>query len=63
MIYTVNVGYDTATASYMRFAPADFTLKAGDTVTWTQTSAMTPHTVTLLGEQKAPDLNVVTPQG
>jgi plastocyanin len=62
MIHTVNVGYDAGVASYMRFAPADFTIKAGDTVTWKQTSAMTPHTVTLLGEQQAPDFTVVTPQ-
>jgi plastocyanin len=62
MIYTVNVGYDTEMASYMRFAPADFTIKAGDTVTWKQTSALTPHTVTLLGEQKLPDLTLVEPQ-
>jgi plastocyanin len=62
MIHTVNVGYDAGIASYMRFAPADFTIKAGDTVTWKQTSAMTPHTVTLLGEQKTPDLTVAEPQ-
>jgi plastocyanin len=63
MVHTVNVGYDTGVASYMRFAPGDITVKAGDTVTWKQTSAMTPHTVTLLATGATPpDLTVVEPQ-
>ena len=63
MIHTVNIGYDSGVASYMRFAPTNLTIKAGDTVMWKQNSAMTPHTVTLLPDQGAPALTVVEPQG
>jgi plastocyanin len=39
----------------MRFSPTDFTIHVGDTIEWTQTSAQTPHTVTLYsGGAEAP---------
>ena len=63
MIHTVNIGYDSGVASYMRFVPTNLTIKAGDTVMWKQNSAMTPHTVTLLPNQGAPAPTVVEPQG
>ena len=62
MLYHISAGYDTQIASYMRFSPTDLTIHVGDTVQWTQTSAVTPHTVTLVSGGKEPDLVVVQPQ-
>ncbi len=62
MIYHGNMGYDFGDFGYMRFSPTDFTIHVGDTIEWMQTSAVTPHTLTLLSGGKEPDLVMVTPQ-
>lgn len=62
MTYHIKAGFDTQTAAYMRFTPSDITIHAGDTVTWQQNSAVSPHTFTLTSGAKDPDLVVALPQ-
>ena len=62
MTYHINGGFDTQDASYMGFSPRDITIHAGDTVMWQQTSAVTPHTFSLMSGAKEPDMVVVQPQ-
>jgi plastocyanin len=61
-----NIGWDTTAngtaMSYMRFSPEDFTIHVGDSIEWTQTSAQSPHTVSLTSGAKEPDVMLVTPQ-
>jgi plastocyanin len=61
-IYHGNIGWDSGALSYMRFAPADFTIHVGDTIEWTQTSNQTPHTVTLYSGQAEPPQFITQPQ-
>lgn len=63
-VHTISIGYDTpdGLGSLMRFSPANITIHAGDTVVWKQTSAMTPHTVSIFSGAKEPDLALVEPQ-
>ncbi len=62
MTYHIKAGFDTQTAAYMRFTPSDITIHAGDTVTWQQNSAVSPHTFTLTSGAKDPDLVVALPR-
>jgi plastocyanin len=62
MTYYIMAGFDTQTASYMRFTPSDITIHAGDTVTWQQNAAISPHTFSLTSGAKDPDLVVALPQ-
>ena len=61
-IYHTNIGFDQGSLSYMRFAPSDFTVHVGDTIVWTQKSAQTPHTVTLVSGGTEPELILTEPQ-
>jgi plastocyanin len=49
-------------ARVMRFIPAELTIKAGDTVTWTDMTIGEPHTVTFLGGTQPPEDTSVEPQ-
>src|SRR5205085_9368910 len=49
-------------AALLRYFPDRLTIKAGDTVRWTDKSEMEPHTVTFLGGEAPPDLVVPEPQ-
>lgn len=62
MTYYGNIGFDTQTASYVRFAPTDFTIHVGDSIEWKMNSTVTPHTVTLVSGGKEPDLINAVPQ-
>lgn len=62
MTYHGNVGWDTGDYSYMRFSPSEFTVHVGDSIQWTQTADLTPHTITFFSGQKEPDLLVAEPQ-
>jgi plastocyanin len=66
MLFHGNIGWDTTAngtaMAYMRFSPEDFTIHVGDTIEWTQTSAQSPHTVSLTSGAKDPDVMLVTPQ-
>jgi plastocyanin len=46
----------------MRFLPRELTIKAGDTVRWTDASIGEPHTVTFLGGEAQPEDSIVEPQ-
>lgn len=49
-------------ARVMRFIPEDVTIKAGDTVRWTNLSDGEPHTVTFLGNEEPPEDVLIEPQ-
>ena len=61
-IHEVNIGYGDGILDWMRFGPADLTIKAGDTVEWVQKDVETPHTVTLVSGGKEPELILTEPQ-
>ena len=54
-IYRVNMGYGDGRIAWMRYAPEDLTITAGDTVEWIQQDAETPHTVTFTSGGKDPE--------
>lgn len=60
--WEVRAGADDDQAVLLRFLPDTLTIKAGDTVRWTDRSAVEPHTVTFLGGAAPPDLVVPEPQ-
>jgi plastocyanin len=49
-------------ARVMRFIPQELTVKAGDTVSWTNMTVGEPHTVTFLGGTEPPEDTLVEPQ-
>jgi plastocyanin len=49
-------------ARVMSFLPREITIKAGDTVRWTDASIGEPHTVTFLGGEAQPEDSIVEPQ-
>jgi len=49
-------------ARVMRFIPRELTIKAGDTVRWTDMNTGEPHTVTFLGGTEPPEDTLVEPQ-
>ncbi|MBV9325238.1 MAG: hypothetical protein JO352_15790 [Chloroflexi bacterium] len=55
-------GVQNGLVDVQRFFPQRTTIKAGDTVTWIWKTTDTPHTVTFLGGQPAPDVVVPQPQ-
>ena len=46
----------------MRFAPETITVKAGDTVQWSNRDAFEPHTVTFAGSEQVPPYHFPEPQ-
>ncbi len=62
MTYHGNIGWDGPNNAYMRFAPKDFAIHAGDSIEWTQTSEVTPHTISLLSGATDPEPFVIQPQ-
>lgn len=55
-IHTVKIGYGDGILTWMGFSPAQLTIKAGDTVEWTQADTETPHTVTFTSGAKEPEM-------
>jgi plastocyanin len=55
-------GVQNGLVDVQRFFPQRTTIKAGDSVTWIWKTAETPHTVTFLAGQPAPDVVVPQPQ-
>jgi plastocyanin len=49
-------------ARVMRFSPRTVTIKAGDTVRWTDRTIGEPHTVTFLGGTEPPEDTLIEPQ-
>jgi len=49
-------------ARVMRFIPRELTIKAGDTVRWTDMTVGEPHTVTFLGGTEPPEDTLIEPQ-
>lgn len=61
-IWEVRAGADDDEAVLLRFLPDTLTVNAGDTVRWTDRSAVEPHTVTFLGGAAPLDLVVPEPR-
>ena len=63
-IHTISVGYNTpdGVGDFMRFAPANITIHAGDTVEWQQNAAQTPHIISLYSGGKEDDTFLIEPQ-
>ena len=61
-VHEVSVGVGGDTVEALRFLPRDLTIKAGDTVRWTNPSMHEPHTVTLLGGEEPPEFILVEPR-
>jgi plastocyanin len=61
-LWDVQAGADDHEAVLLRYLPDQLTIKAGDTVRWTDRSEVEPHTVTFLGGEAPPDLVVPEPQ-
>jgi plastocyanin len=60
-IYTLNMGYGTDIAEYMRFSVPDLSIHEGDTVEWMH-MGMAPHNVLFASGDKEPDFTLVQPQ-
>lgn len=60
--WEVQAGAEGEEFVLLRYLPDPLTIKPGDTVRWTDTSEMEPHTVTFLGGEEPPDLVVPQPQ-
>jgi plastocyanin len=58
----IAAGVENAPADVQRFFPRRVTVNAGDAVTWIWKTAETPHTITFLAGQSAPDVVVPQPQ-
>jgi plastocyanin len=58
----IAAGVQNGLVDALRFFPPRITIKAGDNVTWIWKTDETPHTVTFLGGQPAPDVVVPQPQ-
>jgi plastocyanin len=61
-VHEVKIGYGDGILTWMRFNPTKLTIKAGDTVEWTQADTDTPHTVTFTSGQEEPELVLVENQ-
>jgi plastocyanin len=61
-VWDVQAGDEGDEFVLLRYFPDPLTIKAGDTVRWTDASKMEPHTVTFLGGEAPPDLVVPEPQ-
>ena len=61
-VWDVRAGAEGEEVAVYRFLPDSPTIKAGDTVRWTDRSKMEPHTVTFLGGTEPPDLIEPRPQ-
>lgn len=61
-VYEVKIGYGNGRIDWMRFAPTNLTIHAGDSIVWTRDSAETPHTVSFLSGSKEPELVIAEPQ-
>lgn len=60
--HEVSAGVGSDNAEVLRFIPAEVSIKAGDTVRWTNRSMHEPHTVTFLGGEAAPELILIEPR-
>jgi plastocyanin len=60
--YAVNMGWGDGTMAYLRFAPQDLTIHAGDTVEWTNRDVEAPHTVTFTSGDPVPEFVLTEPQ-
>jgi plastocyanin len=60
--HEITAGTGGDNVEVLRFLPAEVSIKAGDTVRWTNRSMHDPHTVTFLGGDAAPELIQVEPQ-
>jgi plastocyanin len=61
-VWDVRAGAEDDEVVAARFFPSNLTIKAGDTVRWTDASEFEPHTVTFPGNQEPPDLIEPQPQ-
>jgi plastocyanin len=56
------MGWGDGTMAYLRFAPQDLTIHAGDTVEWTNRDVEAPHTVTFTSGDVVPEFVLTEPQ-
>ncbi len=61
-VWDVRAGAEDDEVAAARFFPGNLTIKAGDTVRWTDKSEFEPHTVTFVGGGEPPDLIEPEPQ-
>jgi plastocyanin len=61
-LWEVSVGVGEGQAEVFRFLPDRLTIRAGDTIRWTNRALMDPHTVTFLGGEEPPEDTLVVPQ-
>lgn len=64
-IHQIKIGYGDGIMAFMRFAPSNLTIRAGDSIEFVQDDVDTPHTVTLVsgGEEPALALAEAQPAG
>ncbi len=61
-VYEAKIGYGDGRIDWMRFAPTNLTIHAGDSIHWIRGSVETPHTVSFLSGGKEPELVIPEPQ-
>ncbi len=61
-VHEVAAGVNDGQVEPLRFLPAEVSIKAGDTVRWTNLSQISPHTVTFLGGEPPVEDIVPEPQ-
>jgi len=61
-IYQVKIAYGDGMMAWMRFNPAQLTIKVGDSVEWVQQDVEDPHTVTFTSGSPDPDIVLPEPQ-
>ena len=61
-VHTLSAGVSGAHTSVLQFLPSDYTVKRGDTITWTQADPVQFHTVTFLSGGTEPQFLQIVPQ-